>query len=248
MAEAAGAIIAMAELTGMTGIDAPHASLAGMSVIIPALNAAPHLRGTIAACGGVREILVVDGGSRDGTIDIVRATGARLIHAAAGRGIQLHAGAMQSEAEWLLFLHADTVLTESWQIEVERFIAEPSNLSRAATFRFGLDDSSRQARRLERRVAWRTRYLGLPYGDQGLLIHRDFYRTLGGFRSWPLMEDVDLVRRIGRRRLALLESVARTSAERWRQEGWRRRSLRNLACLALYLVGVPPRLIAKLYG
>jgi hypothetical protein len=101
---------------------------------------------------------------------------------------------------------------------------------------------------LERLVAWRVRTLALPYGDQGLLIRRDFYRSLGGFRPWPLMEDVDLVRRIGRHRLTVLRSAARTSAERWRRGGWKRRSLRNLGCLTLYFLGVPPRLIAHLYG
>lgn len=232
----------------MSSNDTAYADLARVSVIIPTLNAVRHLSGAITACSGVREILVVDGGSRDGTADVARTMGARLVHADAGRGIQMHAGAVRSEGEWLLFLHADTVLTGNWQKEVERFITDPANLSQAATFRFGLDDPSAEARRLERRVAWRTRHLGLPYGDQGLLIHRDFYHALGGFRAWPLMEDVDLARRIGRRRLTILESVARTSAERWHRDGWRRRSFRNLTCLALYLLGMPPRLIARLYG
>lgn len=232
----------------MIGSDTSHADLAQVSVIIPTLNAAFDLGSAIAACSGVREILVVDGGSRDGTTDVARAMGARLLRADAGRGIQMHAGAMRSEGEWLLFLHADTVLTGNWPKEVERFIADPANLSRAATFQFGLDDPSAEAQRLERRVAWRTQHLGLPYGDQGLLIHRDFYHSLGGFRAWPLMEDVDLVRRIGRRRLTIFCSVARTSAGRWRRDGWRRRSFRNLTCLTLYLLGMPPRLIARLYG
>jgi hypothetical protein len=131
---------------------------------------------------------------------------------------------------------------------VEAFAAEPQNAMRAATFRFALDDTSAAAQRLERRVAWRVRHLGLAYGDQGLVLHRDYYRSLGGFRPWPLMEDVDLVRRIGRRRLAEFQSVARTSAGRWREEGWRRRSFRNLGCLALYLLGVPPHLIVRFYG
>ncbi|MDE2472183.1 MAG: TIGR04283 family arsenosugar biosynthesis glycosyltransferase [Bradyrhizobium sp.] len=231
----------------MTGDDA-SSNLLEVSVIIPTLNAAGHLRGTISACRGVQEIVVVDGGSRDGTTEVARSMSVQFVEAGAGRGLQLHEGAMRSEGEWLLFLHADTVLTGSWKEEVKRFIADPANLSRAAIFRFGLDDPSWEARRLERRVAWRTRRLGLPYGDQALLIHRDFYFSLGGFRPWPLMEDVDLVRRIGRRRLTILESVARTSAERWRRDGWRRRSLRNLACFTLYFLGIPPRLIARLYG
>ena len=127
-------------------------------------------------------------------------------------------------------------------------MAHPANKMRAAAFRFVLDDRSPQARRLERRVAWRCRRLALPYGDQGLLISRELYSSIGGFRPLQIMEDVDIVRRIGRARLVMLETCAVTSATRWQREGWRRRSLRNLSCLMLYAAGVPPRLIAKAYG
>jgi hypothetical protein len=88
----------------------------------------------------------------------------------------------------------------------------------------------------------------LPYGDQGLLVPSALYRSVGGFRPLPLMEDVDLVRRIGRRRLAMLDCEAWTSAERWRRDGWIHRSARNLFCLGLYAVGVPPARIARIYG
>ena len=98
------------------------------------------------------------------------------------------------------------------------------------------------------RGALRTSIAALPYGDQGLLVPRSLYQLLGGYRPLPLMEDVDLVGRIGRRRLVTLDGEAWTSAERWRRDGWTRRSLRNLACLSLYLIGVSPRQIARLYG
>jgi len=90
--------------------------------------------------------------------------------------------------------------------------------------------------------------LALPYGDQGLLLSRATYDRLGGYRPLPLMEDVDLVRRLGHRRIAALPVAAVTSAERWRRQGWRRRSVRNLACLSLWFLGVPPRIIARLYA
>ncbi|MBD0271428.1 MAG: glycosyl transferase family 2, partial [Acetobacteraceae bacterium] len=92
------------------------------------------------------------------------------------------------------------------------------------------------------------RALALPYGDQGLLIPRALYEAVGGFRPLPLMEDVDLVRRLGRGRLAALPVAAVTSAERWRREGWRLRSARNLACLSLWFLGVRPEAIKRLYG
>jgi hypothetical protein len=99
---------------------------------------------------------------------------------------------------------------------------------------------------IERGVALRVRMLGLPYGDQGLLVSRTLYDNVGGFRPLPLMEDVDLVRRIGRVRM--LKADAITSAERWRRDGWFHRSGRNLACLGLYYAGVPTERISRFYG
>ncbi|MBR0684201.1 glycosyltransferase [Roseomonas eburnea] len=220
-----------------------------LSVLVPSLNAAAGLGRTLAALAGqVAETIVADGGSTDGTRDLASAAGARVIAAPRGRGSQLAAGAAAINVPWLLVLHADTVPGPGWRDAAEAFIADPANTRRAAYFRFALDDASPQARRLERAVAWRCRVLGLPYGDQGLLISRDFYESLGGYSSIPIMEDVDLARRIGRHRLVGLDVPFVTSAERWRREGWRRRSARNLACLALWFAGVPPERIARFYA
>lgn len=219
-----------------------------LSVVIPALNAADSLAATLAALDGFDEIIVVDGGSRDGTAALARRLGARVIETAPGRGGQLAAGAAAATSDWLLFLHADTVLSPGWRSVVDRHLSRPDAAERAACFRFALDDASPQARRLERWVAWRVAALALPYGDQGLLIHRALYDRIGGYRPLPLMEDVDLVRRLGRRRLTVLDASAATSARRWREDGWLARSARNLLCLALFHVGVPAERIARLYG
>ncbi len=221
-----------------------------LSIVIPAWQAAGSLEATLQslAQGGIRkEVIVVDGGSADGTAAIAERAGVRLVQAPRGRGAQLAAGARAAGGQWLLFLHADTVLGAGWDEAVSRFTAASDNLARAAVFRFALDDSAPAARRLEAMVAWRCRHLALPYGDQGLLISRRLYEALGGFRALPLYEDVDMIRRIGHRRLAFLPVAAVTSAARYRGGGYIRRPLRNLACLALYFAGFPPRLIGRLY-
>jgi len=220
---------------------------------MPTLNVAHCLERACAAVaqadGGAitTEIIVADGGSTDGTQRLAREVGARVVDAPRGRGSQLAAGAAVAGGEALLFLHADTVLAAGWAAEAAAFLADRANREHAAYFRFALDDDRAAARRIERAVRWRCRLLGLPFGDQGLLIGREFYLALGGFRPLPLMEDVDLVRRIGRRRLVALDVVALTSADRYRRDGFLLRPARNFLCLSLYMLGASPELIARLY-
>ncbi|MFQ5534249.1 MAG: TIGR04283 family arsenosugar biosynthesis glycosyltransferase [Sphingomonadales bacterium] len=222
-------------------------------MIIPTLNAANGLKHTIDALspavreGLISEVLVADGGSVDDTRAQALAAGGRIVDSARGRGVQLATGGNAASGDWLMFLHADTVLEPGWERAVRDFIAKPASKTRAAAFRFRLDDDSRVARRMEKIVAWRCSWFGLPYGDQGLVISREFYDRLGGYRPFLLMEDVDLVRRIGRRRLEILEARAITSAAKYGAAGYGPRTARNLTCLLLYYLKVPPRLIVRLY-
>jgi rSAM/selenodomain-associated transferase 2 len=224
-----------------------------ISVVIPTFNAAKTLPATFlsifdaAIDGIVGEAIVCDGGSEDATRKIAEEAGADVIQCERGRGQQLRAGAEKARKPWLLFLHADTALEQGWTEEARAFMRKGEDA--AAAFRFRLADSGLQPRMLEAAVALRCKLFSLPYGDQGLLISRALYDAVGGFAAIPLMEDVDLVRRLGRARIAMLNAAAITSAERYRRDGYFRRSFNNLSCLMAYYRGVPPeRLFERYYG
>jgi glycosyltransferase involved in cell wall biosynthesis len=190
----------------------------------------------LAESGLLREIIVSDAGSRDDTVAIAAAAGAHVVTGPHGRGIQLIAGAAAATGDRLLFLHADCRLAAGWERAAAEFIARPDASDPAGYFTFALDDPDPAARRLERIVAWRCRVLGLPYGDQGLLIARGLYEAVGGFAPIPLMEDVDLIRRLGRGRLAPIAVRAVSSAGGTAAKA-PAAAIRNLLCLSLYLAG-----------
>ena len=230
-----------------------------ISAIVPTLNSASGLRRCLESLSKsalVSEFIVSDGGSRDATQEIAESFGAKILNGASGRGRQLAAGAKAAHEPWLLFIHSDTFLAPGWEDEVQQFLNDgavsereaKASQARAAAWTLQFDDDSWPARLLAAFVALRCRFLGLPYGDQGLLISSKFYNDLGGYSEIPLMEDVELVRKIGRRRLTLLKTPVITSAERYRRDGYILRPLRNALCLFLYFVGAPPGFIRKIYG
>lgn len=227
-----------------------------ISVIIPTLDASQSLASTLTALvpgvvnGALREVIIVDGGSSDRTLEIADAAGARVVRASRGRGSQLKAGADAAHGEWLLFLHADTVLEVGWEDEVMTFMARVDAGERpetAAAFRFILDDLGFLPRMIETGVAWRCTLFRMPYGDQGLLIPRRLYNRVGGYEDLPLLEDVDLNRRIGRSQMVILRTGAVTSAMRYKRDGYMRRVLRNWLCLTMYYCRIPMRHILRVY-
>lgn len=217
-----------------------------LSIVIPALNAARTLASCLGRLGGAHEIIVVDGGSSDDSRRIAEQHGAIWLPSPRGRGVQLRAGAKAATGDWLLFLHADTLLGSGWSDAAERHMSGAPDT--AGHFRFRLQSNAWQARLVEAGVRLRVRIFGLPYGDQALLVRRDLYGRMGGYSPLPLLEDVDLVRRLGRHRLRQLPADALTSAARWQEDGWFARSARNIACLLLYLAGMSPQRIASLYA
>ena len=201
-----------------------------ISVVIPTLNAANRLPDCLAALEEARsqniidEIVVADGGSGDETVQVAKAQGCVTLAVPKGRGSQLAAGVARATGHWVLILHADTVLGRGWADEVRAFMEGDGARHQAGVFRFALDDQHLAARWLERLVDWRMTLFALPYGDQGLLIHRTLYDAVGGFADIPLMEDVDLIRRIKakirRRGIVHFKTTAMTSAARYIKGGY----------------------------
>ncbi len=224
---------------------------APLSIIIPTLNSAADLPLCLESlmagleAGLIRELIVVDGGSTDPTRAIAAAAGALVIDTDPGRGRQLSAGAAAARGDWFLFLHADTALSRDWAERATAHIAERPDKAAAFTLRYRSD--APEARWLEQRANWRARTFALPYGDQGLLISRALYADVGGYADVPLMEDVMIVRAVGRRRLVILSAEARTSAAKYERDGWRRRSWSNALLLLRFLAGAPPERLAKHY-
>lgn len=224
---------------------------APVSVVIPTLDAAGRIGPCLGALGAalcdgiICEVIIADGESSDAIAEVAEAVGARLITAPRSRGSQLAAGARAARGDWLLFLHADSVLPGGWGTAVLAHIAARPDQAGYFDLRFGAPGLA------PRLVAgWanlRARLFALPYGDQGLLVRRALYEQVGGYPEIPLMEDVALVRRIGRRRLARLGQAVETSAERYLAEGWLRRGWHNLTTLALHLLGVSPERLARRY-
>lgn len=221
-----------------------------LSIVIPTLNCRDELARTLDALD-LRppewEIVVSDGGSTDGTRELAEAAGMRVATGTRGRGRQLAAGAHAARSPWLLFWHADTHPQPGWTGIAQNFMEDPRNRFRAGYMRLILNDPSAPARRVEALANWRAETFGLPYGDQGLLISAEYYDHLGGYKPLELMEDVDLVRRIGRKRLVELPTAAVTSAVRYRRDGWWARPLKNLLCLTLHFAGFPSSTIARIY-
>lgn len=222
-----------------------------ISVIIPTLNAAPVIGRTLVSLSPaildpiLTEVIISDGGSSDDISEIAEATGAKFITGTASRGRQLAAGAEEARGQWLLFLHADTSLSGDWVESVRRHIATAPN--RAGWFRLEFDAPGFAPRFVAGWANLRSRWLALPYGDQGLLIHRSLYRAVGGHPDIPLMEDVALACALGRRRLSELDAVAQTGADRYIQGGWLRRGARNLLTLARYFLGASPEALVASY-
>ncbi len=221
---------------------------APLSIVIPTLDAADDLPGTLAAlaegleAGLIRELVVSDGGSADATRAAAYAAGAIFAQGPAGRGGQLARGARQAGGDWLLFLHPDTQLGAGWSRAILDHMRDRPN--RAGHFRLAVRARGTAPRLVSGWANLRARAFGLPCGDQGLLISRRLYDAVGGYRDIPVMEDVAIARALAGR-LSPIPAIAATGAGRHAQGGWVRREGRNMLALARYLMGADPERLAR---
>ena len=222
-------------------------SLTMISVIIPTLNEENTLQATIdSARAEAVEVIVSDGGSTDATLDIAEKQADLTLSPASGRGEQMNVGAAAARGDILLFLHADTLLPKGWEEEVYKLLSDDGVACGA--FRFALPEKSAASGLISAMVNLRSKWLKLPYGDQALFMRRERFEEAGGFRTLPIMEDVDLVRRLGKKGHVLIaDKAVLTSSRRWRSEGWLWTTVRNQALLWLYLLGVPPERLFRFY-
>lgn len=220
-----------------------------LAIVIPTLDEEGTLRRNLPlALAHADEVVVSDGGSADDTIEVARALGARVVSGPACRGAQLNRGAEATDADVLLFLHADTVLPQDAGRRVKEAVIAGAP---GGAFFIRFDGHGFVYRLGGRVVNLRTKLAFTPLGDQAQWITREAFRELGGFREWPILEDLDFAKRMrrhwGRRRLTVLEEPVVTSARRFEKQGPARTVALNWAIWLLFALGASPHRLAKIY-
>lgn len=217
-----------------------------LAIVVPTLNEEGVLERTLpAALTAADEVVVSDGGSSDGTVAVAQGLGVRVVRGPAGRGGQLNRGAEATDADVLLFLHADTELPPGAADAVRQAIAAGAV---GGGFLVRFDDQRPHLRLGGRLINLRTRWVRLPLGDQAQFVTRAAFRELGGFRDWPILEDLDFALRLKRtKRSTLIPLPVTTAARRFVEQGAVRTVATNWLIWLLFLVGVSPHRLARLY-
>jgi rSAM/selenodomain-associated transferase 2 len=221
-----------------------------LSVIVPMLNEAGAIGATLAAIrvgAPDAEIVVVDGGSADGSVEIARPRCEVVIIGERGRAQQMNAGAARSSGDVMVFVHADTIVPKSFARDIETALADPSVVG--GRFDIRLDDDHPLCVLIGSLISIRSRLSRTATGDQAIFVRRTIFDALGGFRDLPICEDLDFARRLKRAgRVACLRTKVITSARRWRRGGILRTSIRMWTIRLLYLAGVSPSRLSRMYS
>lgn len=219
-----------------------------VSIVIPALNEATNLPATLASAlgqPGPAEVLVVDGGSTDGTREVAERVGVRVVEAPRGRARQMAAGAADARGDVLLFLHADTRLPPDALADVRQALADAAVVG--GCFRTTFDDASSPFMRLWQARMW-MRWHRLAFGDRAPFVRRTAFDAAGGVPDQPLFEDLELVRRVRRHgRFVFLEAAVVTSARRFRANGALQQQLRNFALWTGWNLRLSPARLKRFY-
>jgi len=219
-----------------------------LSVIIPTLNEENHIRQTLEHLGKIShgEVIVVDGGSTDKTVQIAKACGVRLLSSRPSRGGQLNAGASEATGDLLLFLHADTIVPDNFLSLIRQTMTDFEVAG--GSFALKIQPSTPLLRYIERNVTWRTRLFRLPYGDQAIFVRASLFRLMGGYADIPLMEDVEFIRRLRKiGKLAFIPVPVITSSRRYTETGSLRAILKNKLVSFGYYLKVSPSRLAQFY-
>jgi len=218
-----------------------------LTVIVPNLNneaAVKRLTAQLATADV--KVILSDGGSKDDSLKIAAASGARLASGCCGRGHQLRRGAGLADTPWLLFIHVDSQLPDGWEHKVRQHIEQSPD--KAGYFAMKFASQGVAPRLVEFLVGLRSFFLRLPYGDQGLLISRSHYEEIGGFAPLVLFEDVDIIRKIGRKRLTWVKCNILTDASKYERDGYFRRGWRNIKLARRYFKGESAEILCKDYN
>ena len=220
-----------------------------LAVVIPVFNEASHLPALLDDLERLetpKEIIVVDGGSSDATVEVAGERGAHVLSAPRGRSLQMNAGARTTDATWLCFLHADVRMGERARRALERVVGDPD--VEVAVWSLTIAADGLWPRVMEFGAYLRDRLGGLPYGDQGLLVRRALFTAVGGFPEIPIMEDVAIVRSLrSRTPIHRLPAALSVSPRRWEREGPYRAWVRNAVLVTAFLIGVAPERLARWY-
>ncbi|MHC5822327.1 MAG: TIGR04283 family arsenosugar biosynthesis glycosyltransferase [Nostoc sp.] len=221
---------------------------ARISIIIPTLNEAGNIKEAIATTQPSTniEIIVVDAGSEDGTVEIAQSLGVKVISSSPGRAVQMNAGALAASGDILLFLHADTRLPTGFDEMIRTALQQPGTV--AGAFNLRIDASLLSLRWVEWGVNVRSHFYQMPYGDQAIFLTKAVFQQMGGFPELPIMEDFELMRRLKRTGcIVIIPTPVVTSARRWLQKGVFKTTLLNQLVIIAYLLGVSPERICRWY-